>query len=425
MQVAAEKLSPVLLELAIEVEAGKVNEELAKAYSQLGKRAKIRGFRPGKAPRKVLAHLYGPRIQQDVAQRLVDQTYQDAIGQQKVQAVSQPRIEPSEVKDNQPFSYKARVEIVPEIESVNYDGFEVKRPSTKVTEEALNEQLEGLRRANSTLEPPKKKRGAKEGDMLTIDFEVLVDGEVVEGAGAKDFDVELGKNQLLPNIEQAVLEKKSGESATAEVAMGDAHPNLQLRGKTAQFKIEIKDLKERVLPDLDDEFAKDLGDFDGLAALKEELSKDLEKRLIEQADNAVAEALVAKLVEANPIAIPPALVQQQNQLSEQEVLAQARARGQQVRGLPAELRESIQKDSETKVRAGLLMAEIAKKEALKIGDKEIEEGMTELAEQTGKNIAKIRAEYRDPKKREMLVGMILENKVLDIIQSKAKIEQED
>ncbi len=425
MQVAAEKLSPVLLELAIEVEAGKVNEELAKAYSQLGKRAKIRGFRPGKAPRKVLAHLYGPRIQQDVAQRLVDQTYQDAIGQQKVQAVSQPRIEPSEVKDNQPFSYKARVEIVPEIESVNYDGFEVKRPSTKVTEEALNEQLEGLRRANSTLEPPKKKRGAKEGDMLTIDFEVLVDGEVVEGAGAKDFDVELGKNQLLPNIEQAVLEKKSGESATAEVAMGDAHPNLQLRGKTAQFKIEIKDLKERVLPDLDDEFAKDLGDFDGLAALREELSKDLEKRLIEQADNAVAEALVAKLVEANPIAIPPALVQQQNQLSEQEVLAQARARGQQVRGLPAELRESIQKDSETKVRAGLLMAEIAKKEALKIGDKEIEEGMTELAEQTGKNIAKIRAEYRDPKKREMLVGMILENKVLDIIQSKAKIEQED
>ncbi len=425
MQVAAEKLSPVLLELAVEIEASQVNDELAKAYRKLGKSAKIRGFRPGKAPRQVLAQVYGPRVQQDVAQRLVDQTYQEAIGQQKVQTVSQPRIEPSEVKDNKPFSYKARVEIVPEIEAVNFEGFEIKRPSTKVTDEALNEELEGLRRANSTLEPPKRKRGAKEGDMLTLDFEVVVEGEVVEGAGAKDFDVELGKNQLLPDIEKAVLKKKPGESASAEVEMPDSHPNPQLKGKKAEFRIEIKDLKERVLPELDDEFAKDLGDFEGLDALKAELSKDLEKRLTEQADNAVAEALVAKLVEANPIDIPPALVRQQNQVSEQELVAQARARGQQVRQLPQELRAQIQQDSEMKVRAGLLMAEIAKKEEIKIGDKELEEGMTELAEQTGKNIAKIRAEYRDPKKREMLVGMILENKVLDIIQSKAKIEQED
>ncbi len=425
MQVAAEKLSPVLLELAVEIEASQVNDELAKAYRKLGKSAKIRGFRPGKAPRQVLAQVYGPRVQQDVAQRLVDQTYQEAIGQQKVQTVSQPRIEPSEVKDNKPFSYKARVEIVPEIEAVNFEGFEIKRPSTKVTDEALNEELESLRRANSTLEPPKRKRGAKEGDMLTLDFEVVVEGEVVEGAGAKDFDVELGKNQLLPDIEKAVLKKKPGESASAELEMPDNHPNPQLKGKKAEFRIEIKDLKERVLPELDDEFAKDLGDFEGLDALKAELSKDLETRLTEQADNAVAEALVAKLVEANPIDIPPALVRQQNQVSEQELVAQARARGQQVRQLPQELRAQIQQDSEMKVRAGLLMAEIAKKEEIKIGDKELEEGMAELAEQTGKNIAKIRAEYRDPKKREMLVGMILENKVLDIIQSKAKIEQED
>lgn len=425
MQVAAEKLSPVLLELAVEIDASRVNDELAKAYRQIGKSAKVRGFRPGKAPRKVLAHLYGQRVQADVAQRLVDATYEEALEQQKVQAVSQPRIEPSEVKDDRPFTYKARVEIVPQIESVMYEGFEVTRPSVKVTDELLNEELESLRRANSTLEPPKEPRAARQGDLVTLDFEVVVDGEVVEGAGASDFDVELGKQQLLPDIENAVLGKQGGEQGSVEIDMPENHPNPQLRGKKAEFKLTVKDLKERVLPALDDEFAKDLGDFDGLDALKAELQKDIEKRLVERADNAVAEALVAKLVEANAIEVPPALVMQQNRVSEQELLQEARARGQQLRGLPQELRESIQKDSEMKVRAGLLMAEIAKAEQLKIGDKELEEGMAELAEQTGKNIAKVRAEYRDAKKREMLIGMILENKVLDIIQSKAKIQQQD
>jgi trigger factor len=176
-----------------------------------------------------------------------------------------------------------------------------------------------------------------------------------------------------------------------------------------------------VLPNLDDEFAKDLGDFSSLEELRKGLTGDIEKRLKEQSDNAVAEALVNELVKANPIEVPPALVRQQLQVSEQELLGQARQRGQKRPNLTAEMRAELQKDSEMKVRAGLLMAEIAKSQQIRIGDKEIEEGVVELAKQTGKNVAKVRAEYRDAKKREMLFGMILENKVLDIIQSKAKI----
>lgn len=423
MQVAAEKLSPVLLELAVEIDAVRVDEELTKAYRELAKRAKISGFRPGKAPRKVLAHLYGARIERDVVQRLVDETYDRALGAQNVQAVSQPAIEPSALKDGAPFSYKARVEIVPQIEKLQYEGFEVERPSVEVTEEVLQEELESLRRANSTLEPLKETRGAQDGDFAVIDVEVLVDGKAIEGAGTKDFEVQLGGQSLLPEIHQALLTKQPGDEATTEVAMSESHPNPELRGKRAVFRLTVKELKERVLPALDDEFAKDLGDFDSLDALKQALLEDLGKRLGEQADNSVAEALVHRLVEANPIDVPQSLVRQQTQASEQEFVAQARARGQQIRSLPPELREQFQKDSETKVRAGLLMAEIAKTEQIKIGDKELEEGMAEIAQQTSKNIAKVRAEYRDPKKREMLFGMILENKVLDILQAKAKITQ--
>ncbi len=422
MQVEVEKLSPVLLQLAVQVEAERVRDELDKAYRQVGKTAKIRGFRPGKAPRNVLAHMYGPRVERDVAQRLIDETYDKAIKEQDVQTVSQPSIEPDPIKRNAPFSYKARVEIVPVIEKVEFEGLTAKRPSTEVTDEALAEELAGLQRANSTLEPPAKKRKAKKGDVVTIDFVVEVDGEQVEGAGTTGFDTELGGGQLLGDIESALIGLKPGEQADAEVQMPDQHPSPALRGKKATFKLTLQELKERVLPELDDDFAKDLGDYDNLEALKTSLKETIAKRLTEEAEAAVAEELVKQLVEKNPIDVPPALVRQQLQASERELLQQARAAGQQARSLPAEMRAELQRDSEMKVRAGLLMAQIAKSEGFKIGDKELEEGMKELAEQTGKNIAKVKAEYRDPKKREMLIGMILENKVLDIIQSKAKIE---
>jgi trigger factor len=421
MQVAAERLSPVLLQLAVQVTAERVNEELSKAYREISRTAKVRGFRPGKAPRTVLAHMYGPRVTRDVAQRLVDETYNKALSDQNVQAVSQPAIETNPIKDNEPFSYTARVEIVPQIESVKFDGFEITRPSTKVTDAHLDQELETLRRANSTMEPPKDGRAAAKGDVGTIEFEVWVDGKPVEGAGAKDYDAELGADSLLPEIDAALIGLKAGAQVDVDIPMNANHPNPGLRGKTAQFKITLKEFKERVLPALDDEFAKDLGDFNTLAELRTGLTTEIEKRLKEQADNAVAEALVAELVKANPIEVPPALVRQQLQVSEQELMGQARARGQKRPNLTAEMRAELQQDSEMKVRAGLLMAEIAKSEKIRIGDKEIEEGVVELAQQTGKNVAKVRAEYRDAKKREMLFGMILENKVLDIIQSKAKI----
>ncbi len=421
MQVQVEKLSSVLLELAVEIDAERVSSELNKAYKELSKSAKIRGFRPGKAPRQVLAKMFGPRVERDVAQRLVEETYTEAISGQDVQAVSQPAIESNPVKANKPFSYKARVEIVPEIPEIKYEGFEVEKPPTEVSDELLAEELEGLRRANSTLEPTPDDHGTEAGNVITMDFSVEVDGEVVAEAGAKDLDAELGAGQVLPEIEKALLGKKAGESAEAKLTLSENHPSERLRGKEATFKLQLKEVKQRVLPALDDEFAKDLGDFDTLDALKAAVKDDLGKRLKDEADNKLAEALVAELVKANPIEVPQALVQQQNRVTEQEMLQQARARGQQGQ-LPQELRARIQADSEVKVRAGLLMAEIAKREGIKIGDAEIEEGLKELAEQSGKNVAKLRAEYRDARKREMLVGMILENKVLDIIETKSKIQ---
>lgn len=423
MQVNVSRLSPVLVEFDVEVGVARVTTELEKAYSQVARTARVRGFRPGKAPRKVLSHLYGARIAADVAQKLVDETFPQAVTDQKLQPVTSPSVESQGVEENKPFSYKARVEVLPEITGVTYEGLGAKRPKIDISTEEIDKELEAVRRAHSTLEPPKAPRAAAKGDNVTIDFAVTVDGDTVGDAGASDFQVEVGGGTLLKEIDEAVLGKNVGDVATADVPMPAGHPHPKLRGKTAQFTITLKDLKERVLPVADDEFAKDVGEFETLAALKEDIKKKLETQAKEQSDNQLAEALVLELVKANPVPVPPSLVERQMRLTEQEILTRARSQGQKVTGLGDELRGKLVEDSEIKVRAGLLMAEIAKKEGIQIGNEEIENGLKELAEQTGQNLAKLRAQYKDQRKREMLIGMILENKVLDIIEAKAKIEE--
>jgi len=423
MQITVSRLSPVVVQFNVEIDKARVESEVEKAYTAVAKNAKVRGFRPGKAPRRVLSHMYGASIAKQVADKLVEETYPKAVSDQKLQPVTQPAIEAKGIVDGQPFSYTARVEVLPVIENVKYDGLAAKKTAVTVTDEQVTAEIDRLRDAQATLEEPASPRAAASGDAVTIDFEVEVEGQKVSDAGTNDFPVALGRGTLFPVIEEGLVGMKVGDKKEIEVAMPAAHPHKKLRGKTALFKVTLKGLKERVLPKADDEFAKDLGQFDTLDALKNDIRERLTKQGNEAVENAVAEQLVVELVKANPIDVPPSLVQRQMRVTEQEILNRARSQGGDVTGLGAELKDKVLADSELKVRAGLLMAEIAKKEAIQIGNDEIEQGLKELAEQTGKNVAKLRVEYREQSKREMLVGMILENKVLDIIQSKAKIEE--
>jgi trigger factor len=423
MQVNVENISPVLVEFNIEIDAERVTSEYNKVFTQITKQSRIKGFRPGKAPKNIVKRVYGSRVEADVIQKLVDESFRNATAEKELQTVNQPQVDPSRLKPGQSFSYKAKVEVLPKIDSVTYEGLKAERPKVEVSEELITAELESVRKANSTVEALKDERPAKEGDTLTCDLKVSVGEEELDDAGTTGFPIEIGSSQVFKEIEDALVGAKVGESKLVDIAMPETHPHPKLKGQTATFHVEVKEQKERILPELDDEFAKDIGDFDTLAELKEDIKKNIEAREKETSDNVLAEALVKALVEANPIPLPPTLVEQQLRLSEREILMRAQMQGQQVPGLGDALRDQIREDSETKVRAGLIMAEIAKKEEIKIGPEQIEEGLKELAQQTGKNVAKVRAEYSEPRKREMLVGMILENKVLDIIEEKATISE--
>ncbi|MBX3197394.1 MAG: trigger factor [Labilithrix sp.] len=386
--------------------------QVDKAYLNLGKKAHIKGFRPGKAPRDVLSRMFGPQVANDVANAIVNDTLPKVLSEKNLTPVNQPSVEAGEgVDPKKAFSYKARFEVQPEIEDVKFEGFELYKPKAEVPDAAIDEQLEQLRQRNAALKAPEPARASKAGDVVTIDFTLTVDGNEVKDGGGQGVQLELGAGQALPEIDAALVGKDNGGKATAEHTFPAEHPREDFRGKKGVFDITIADLKERVPPALDDEFAKDIG-FDTLIALRADVHTKLEKAFKDRAETVLAEQIVAKLNELNPCDVPPSLVEQQCRIMEQEVVMQARRAGQRFSKEQAEaLHHAILADAERKVRAGLLMAAIARKNEFKVTDEDLEKGMQELAAETGKNVAKLRVEYREKSKRDILIGMILEDKI--------------
>jgi len=422
MQVSVQRISPVVMELQIEVPADKVKAEVDKAYLTLGKTAHVKGFRPGKAPRDVLTKLFAPKVHSDVMNTLVNATLPQILSEKNLTPVSQPAVETEKgVDPKQPFAYKARFEVQPDIAEVKFEGFELKRPPVKVEDKQVDEQIDMLRQRHAALKAPEPARPSQKGDVVTIDFTLSMDGKEVKDGGGQGVQLEVGGGQALPEIDAAILGKNAGDKVTAEHTFPAEHPREDFRGKKGVFSITISDLKERVLPALDDELAKDIG-FETLIALRADVHTKLEKAAKDRSETILAEQIVAKLNEQNPCDVPPSLVDQQARTMLQEVAMSAQRMGQRITKEAAEqLTKAIQADAERKVRAGLLMAAIAKKHEFKVTDDDMEKGLAELAAETGKNVAKMRVEYREKGKRDILVGMILEDKILDFIESKSKI----
>ena len=424
MQVSTKRVSPVMLEMSVQVPAESVKTEIDKAYQTLAKRAHIRGFRPGKAPRDVLQRVYGPQVMGDVMNALVQSTLPKALSEKNVVPITQPSVEPGKVDAKEAFSYTARFEVTPDVEEVKFEGFELTRPKAEVTDEQVDEQLEAIRQQHAALKTPEPARPAKKGDVVTIDFTISLDGKEVKDGGGQGVQIELGAGQALPEIDAALEGKSSGDKLEVDSKFSDNHPRKDFQGKTGRFHVTVTDLKERVLPALDDELAKDAGSFQTLVELRADVHTKLEKMAKDRSEMAVAEQIVTKLNDANPLEVPPSLVEQQARVLEQEIVLNARRLGQRLAQEDLQgMHDRIRTDAERKVRAGLLMAAIAKKLDMKVTDDDIEKGLEELAQDTGKNIAKLRVEYREKSKRDMLVGMILEDKILDHIESKSKITE--
>lgn len=410
------RLSPVLVELAVQVPWDLVRGELDKSYGKLQRTAQLRGFRKGKVPRQVLRQFFGAQVESEVTSTLIQAGLFEAVKEHQLTVVAAPTVEPERIVDGAPLAFKAKVEVRPQVEELKIDGLPVKTPTFPVDDAQVEAELERLRGEHADLVSPDPARPARAKDRLVIDYEVTIDGEKKPDLGATAKPVDLGDGSLLDALETGLTGVSEGEEKDIDVPFPADHPSERLRGKTARFHVTVKELRERRLPDLDDEFAKDVGDHESLDALRADIRRRLEMASASQERSALREALVDALCDTHPIPLPPSLVAQQE-------AAMTRAIQQSFRGRVPIDEETIRKGAERKVRAAILFGEVAMQHGLRVEQADIDARLQIMAAAKGKHVAKLRAEYADQEKRETLESDIMHEKIAELLESKASIER--
>lgn len=420
MQVTLSRISPVEVELKVQLPKERVLGALQKAYATLGRDAQIRGFRKGKAPLGVLKTYFGDRVAAEVSGQLIEETLSKAIADQKLSPVVDPKVNLVEggVKEGSEFAYQAKLEVRPEVGEIVLEGISLTRELSSVAEAQIDEEIDRLRDRYATLRTPEPTRAVKAGDSATIDVVVSIDGTVREDMGSRGRTVEVGKNLLVKEIEEALPGMNVGDTKDVELKFPEEHGREELRGKTAQIKLTVNELREKVLPALDDDFAKD-ANYESFEAMKKSVRERLEKDAKAESDAKLREDVVLALADKNPLTVPPSLVTNAITMIAREMVQFARLNSESFDA--EQIVKDAQEQAEKRVRAGLLLAELANRNNLTVTEADVSARYEQMAKETNKAVARIRAEHRDEKKREAILNSILEDKVLAHVLSKVQI----
>ena len=417
MQSQISEISPVFVQVSVEVPWSDVEKAMEGSYSELGRTAKVRGFRPGKVPRNVLKQLFGARVRQEVLNKLVESGLGQAVEKHQLAVVNVPPLEATpQLKQGEPLTFTAKLEVRPKIDQVDIEGIALTRSAAAVTDEQVNEALEQLRAQHSEVVAVDPPRPANDSDILTCDYKVSIEGTDRPELAAEGRPIELGGG-LLADLKAGLVGKSVGDKVHIDVTFPD-NQGGEFAGKTGAFDIDIKEIKQKVLPTLDDEFAKDV-DAASLDELRQKTRDRLEKSAKDQADGDLREQLVEKVLEKNPVEVPPSLVQQQQQAMLQEYVRMIRMTGQPM-NLGEDLMNSTKVDAEKRVRAALVLGAVARLKSVRIDASDVDKRLEEMAQRSGKNIAKVRAELQG-EQREILESQILEEKLLEYLLGQATI----
>jgi trigger factor len=414
------EIDPVTVEIQVEVPWDRVQKNLDETFTKLQRSARIKGFRPGKAPRSVLQRLFSKDVRAEVVSNLIEATLYEAVQQHSLPVVSSAMMDaaPPELAEGQPLSFKVKFEVKPKVEKLDL-GLALTRTSVQVSEAEVDAEIERLREQNAIVRALESERPAARGDILSIDYEIEIDGAARTELAREDTTINLGDPRTLPELEAGLLGAATGDRREIAIERPESDSNKELAGKKLVFKIAVKEIRERILPDLDDEFAKDLGEYETLAALRAKTREKLEEAARERSENELRNQAIEKLAEANPIPVPPSLIDQQLRVMLREYLQIMKMIGQSPD--PDDFGvEEMRKRAEKRVRAGLLLAELSRSASISVDGDEVEAKMRELAERSGKHIAKIKAEYAG-EKRATLENQLLEDKLIKHLLDQATI----
>jgi trigger factor len=427
MEIKIENLSPVKKRIRFEITADRVAQEIDKAYENIRKRASIKGFRKGKAPQAYIEKHYSDVMSEDVLKSLVNDTYFQGLTDHKIYPVSHPEIESDELKRGESFSYSATVEVFPDIDIKDYVGLEVQKEKFVLDNAVIDRRLQEMQESLGQLQPVPEGQAAVKGDFVTMDFKGFVDGVPFEGGEATDFVLEIGSNRFIPGFEDQLCGMKSGEEKEIKVTFPVEYGKKELAGKEATFAVTVKEVKAKNLPPLDDDFAKEFGDFETLAQLREKLTEGHEKQERDRIESDLRDRLIKALIDRNGIEVPDSLVDKQLQImldNTKKRLAYQRLSlemmGMTEEGYLAQFRST----ATTQVQGSLLLEALAIKEEIKAGDSDLEEKIASIAGDARESLDTVRNYYRaNERARENLLAQIREERALDFLLDKAKVTE--
>ena len=421
MKFDIESISSVKKKINIVFPGDKVGEKIDKAYNRLRKTVKVNGFRPGKAPRNILEKQYKDRVLGEVLDDILKESYPEVIAKEGLEPVAYPDFGGEEIKEGEDFAFSLSVDVRPEIEPKGYEGIVLKKEDDSVSDEDVAVELEQLQRKFATFSDVED-RGIEKGDVVTFDFEGFIGDEPIENGKAENSNLEIGSGQFIPGFEEGMVGMQKGESGEVKATFPEDYHVKEMAGKEALFKVAIKEVKKADLPELDDEFARDVGDYDSLEALKERIASDMRASKEETSKRKMQEALVDAIIKENAIEAPQSMVQRQAQYKADETRKQMTSYGmpkEEVERNLSSMSESILNDAERQVKSGLLLEAIAEKEGVTVEEEDIEKYFADMSEKSGRPIDEIKKYFGD--KRDYLVSNILDEKILDYLLDKAKI----
>ncbi|PIE56765.1 MAG: trigger factor [Desulfobulbus propionicus] len=428
MDIVVENVAELTRKLTITLSRDQVSSSLNKAYSKLKNEVNLKGYRRGKVPRAVLERNFKEKVQAEVGEQLVQETYFDAIEKEKIDAVVHPEIMEHNFPEDGSFSYVAMVDVKPEFDLVGYKGLEIEKPSTEVTDEEIDKELVLLQKQHAVVRTADDGHLIELDDIAVVDFQGFHRGKAMKEVQNSDYTVDVGMHRLGEEFEGKLIGLKKGEKTLYEIDFPAEYGNPVLAGKTVEFKVDIKEVKVRVKPELDDEFAKDINpDHTSLDDLKSEIQQRLqgekEKALVGDLDD----RLMNRLLEENSFTVPARLInyEVQEMIKQTEEMLKRSGMTLETSGINLEeMVEQNKKVAEKRVRGDFILKKVAELEEIKLAEEDIQRGYQRIADQYNMTIDEVKGYFKRREELLPFMNELLNEKILAFLRDNASISEE-
>lgn len=426
MSVQVEKLEKNMAKLTVEVSADELEKAIEKAYQKQKKNITVPGFRKGKVPRMMVEKMYGKEVfYEDAANEIIPSAYEKAYDECGENIVSTPKIEVVQIEAGKPFIFTAEVALKPEVTLGAYKGIEVDKVDVTVSDEEVDAEIEKERDRNAR-SVSVTDRAVQDKDQTVIDFEGFVDGVAFEGGKGENYPLTIGSGAFIPGFEEQLIGKNIGEECDVNVTFPEEYHAEDLAGKAAVFKVTVKEIKEKQLPELDDEFAAEVSEFDTLAEYKEDVKKNLTEKREKDVKNAKEDAVVDAIIENATMEIPEAMIETQQRQMVQEFAQNIQMQGLsidqyfQFTGLTAEkMMEQVKPQAEKRIKSRLVLEAVAKAENITASEEDFEAEVAKMAEMYKMEADKVKESVGEEGKKQMMEDLAV-SKAAEFVVNEAK-----